>query len=130
MMMNPRAGTGVKASFLQAQNVVSVRLVRTAPCVCKLFFKVEMQLKYEDICLSLAASVLCCGAAALGEQEWGVLVSPPENSKDVAKPSQSPLPGFGTFTPLWLHQHFPGNPSLLWARTPRAEPLELGDAGR
>lgn len=65
LMMNPRAGRGVGASFLQAQNAVSARLVRTAPCVCKLLFKVEMQLKYEDICLSLAASVLSCGAAAL-----------------------------------------------------------------
>lgn len=77
MMMNPRAGRWVKASFLQIQKVVSVRLVRIAPWVCKLLFKVEMQLKYEDICLSVAASGLCvvlwCCSPALGER-GGVLV--------------------------------------------------------
>lgn len=129
MMMNPRAGRWVKASFSQIQKVVSVRLVRIAPWVCKLLFKVEMQLKYEDICLSVAASGLCvvlwCCSPALGEQEGGsgvwqgphILsivstafsgVSRAVNSKDVAKPSQSSLSmeglqeGSARTGPLWL----------------------------
>lgn len=73
--MNPRAGRWVKASFLQTQKVVSVRVVRIATWVCKLLFKVEMHLKYEDICLSLAASGLCvvlwCCSPASGEQDGG-----------------------------------------------------------
>lgn len=117
MMMNPKACRWVKASFLQTQYVVSVRLVRIALWVCKLLFKVEMQLKYEDIChWQPLGSVLCCGAAVLSRVLllWAALpcqsrkggfwcvagspilsistacsdVSRAVNSKDVAKPSK------------------------------------------
>lgn len=46
----------VKSIFLaNSGHVVSVRLVRIALWVCKSLFKVKMQLKYQDICLSLEA---------------------------------------------------------------------------
>lgn len=72
-----------KSIFLANSEVVPVRLVRIAPWVCKLLFKVEMQLKYEDICLSVAASGLCvvlwCCSPVLAKQErgfWCVAGSP------------------------------------------------------
>lgn len=145
-MMNPRAGRWVKESFLQTRNVVSVRLVRIAPWVCKLLFKVEMQLKHEDICLSVAAFVLCCGAAALAGVSRtggsGVWQDPhPERclhslfwclqscefqrcgktfqKSPVMEGLQEGSAGLGPSHPCaWaLHQHLPGNP-LLRARTP------------
>lgn len=101
-------------------------------------------------------SVLCCGAAVLPRgSRMGVLVcgripilslvstassgvSRAVNSKDVAKPSQSPL-SMESYTRAgpahpcaWISTSFylGIQHSLLCARTPRAEPLEVGDAGR
>lgn len=105
----------------------------------------------------LQGSVLCCSAAALpwvsrmGVLVWGGIsilsivstassgVSRAVNSKDETKPSQSPPSMEGLHEGSALHTPVPGistsfclgiQHSLPCARTPRAEPLGVGDAGR